>query len=266
MTDFVFCARGTGEPYAGNMLDNVTRNIRGVTVEQVVHSASISLDNPTRDPLAPSGDNSADQIVNWLRHRIAVLGPHDRYIVLGYSLGAVGVTRWLKVATDTARCVLVGTIADPSRRAGVSYGLPIPPDRFGIYATGGTGTVPNDQHSTPPLYEIANPNDVMTSCPAVSPLHAFAGPVMAFALTDPGALVSQLLARGIEDVVSDLANVRYWADPGWWSWPSDLVGFTNGQHTTAYGLPMWRDSANRPVSGIDLLTHVCNWRLTAVMA
>ena len=44
-----------------------------------------------RDPLAPSGDNSATQVVNWLRSRIGALGPRDRYIVLGYSL----VVTWL---------------------------------------------------------------------------------------------------------------------------------------------------------------------------
>lgn len=262
MSDFIFCARGTGEPLTGNMLDNVTRQVRNVTVEQVMYSASISLDNSGRDPLAPSGDNSATQVVNWLRSRIGALGPRDRYIVLGYSLGSVGAIRWLKSTLDVAGCLMVGTVADPSRRAGTSYGLPIRADRFGIYATGGTGTVANDQRSPLPLFEIANPNDVMTSCPAVSPLHAFAGPVMAFGLTTPESVVAQLLDRGIEDVVSDLANLAHWFDPGWWSWPADLAGFAGGQHTTAYGLPMWRDSANRPVSGIDLLARVCNWKLT----
>ncbi|WP_336672093.1 hypothetical protein [Tsukamurella sp. USMM236] len=264
MSVFVFCARGTGEPVSGNMLDNVTRQLREVTVEQVIYSASISLDNAARDPLAPSGDNSATQVVDWLRSRTAALHPGDRYIVLGYSLGAVGVNRWLKTSADTAGCLMVGTIADPSRRAGVSYGLPIAPNRFGIYATGGTGTVPNDQRSPVPLFEIASPGDVMTSCPAVSPLHAFAGPVMAFTLTDPNRLIAQLVDDGIEDVVSDLANVGHWFDPGWWSWPADLSGFASGQHTTAYGLPMWRDSANRPVSGIDLLARVCSWKKSVV--
>ncbi|KXO99099.1 hypothetical protein [Tsukamurella pseudospumae] len=260
MSDFVFCARGTGEPYAGNMLDNVVGRLRDVTVEQVVHSASISLDNAARDPLAPSGDNSATQIVNWLRTRIAALHPGDRDIVLGYSLGAVGVIRWLKTSPDTRGCLMVGTIADPSRRGGVSYGMPIATDRSGIYSTSGTGTVPHDQRSPVPLIEIASPGDVMTSCPAVSPLHAFAGPVMAFTLTDPNALIAQLVDDGIEDVVSDLANVGHWFEPGWWSWPADLAGFASGAHTTAYGLPMWRDSANRPVSGIDLLARVCSWK------
>ncbi|WP_019204019.1 hypothetical protein [Tsukamurella sp. 1534] len=264
MTVFVFCARGTGEPTTGNMLDNVTRRIHGAVVEQVVHTASISLDNAAGDPLAPSGDNSANQIVHWLDDRISALGPGDRYIVLGYSLGAVGAIRWLRRGTGTARCLLVGTIAGPSRRAGVSYGLPIATDLSGIHSSGGTGTVSNDQRSAPPLYEIANPRDVMTSCPRVSPLHAFAGPVMAFGLTTPQTLVAQLLDRGIEDVVSDLANAAHWLDPGWWSWPADLAGFATGQHTTAYGLPMWRDSANRPVSGIDLLARVCNWKISEV--
>ena len=264
MSVFVFCARGTGEPVSGNMLDNVTRQLRDATVEQVAYSASISVDNASRDPLAPSGDNSATQVVDWLRSRVAALHPGDRYIVLGYSLGAVGVIRWLGTSPDTAGCLMVGTIADPSRRSAVSYGLPIAPNRLGIYATGGTGTVTNDQRSPVPLFEIASPGDVMTSCPAVSPLHAFAGPVMAFTLTDPNRLIAQLVDDGIDDVVSDLANVGHWFDPGWWSWPADLAGFASGQHTTAYGLPMWRDSANRPVSGIDLLARVCSWKKSVV--
>lgn len=257
MTVFVFTARGATEPLVGNMIDQVTRQLKHVTVEEIPHTASMSINNANRDPLAPSGDNSATQVVDWLNARTARLTPSDRFIVLGHSLGSVGVTRWLKQTTDH-RCLMVGHIANPSRRAGVSYGMPARPGTSGIYAP--WGTVPNDQRSTIPVYEIANPGDVITSCPASSPLHAFAGPVMAASLRDPGKLIDQLRTRGIEEVLMNIANIRHWTNPSWWSWPADLNGFASGQHTTAYSQPMWRDSNARPVSGIDLLARVCQWR------
>lgn len=277
MTVYVFRARGTTEPYGReSMLGHVTDLIRrahpDVVIEDVVHSASISIDNATRDPLAPSGDNCANQIVAWLNARIARLGPDDLFIVLGYSLGAVGTTRWLKqYRLGGARCLMVGHIASPSRRPGTSYGLPNGYDsdpvrhtldpRAGIYSTQGTGTVPHDLGAVVPLVEIANPNDVMTSCPKVSPLHAFAGPVMAADLRDPGALFDQLRAGGIERIVASVANVANWANARWWTWAGDLAAFMQHTHTTDYALPMWRDSAGKPVSGIDLLARQANWRI-----
>ncbi|MGZ9829939.1 hypothetical protein ACXYTP_23785 [Tsukamurella ocularis] len=273
---FIFDARGTTEPYEGNMLGHVIALVRrahpDVRVEHVVHAASISLNNATRDPLAPSGNNSANQIVAWLRARIAQLGPDDRYIVLGYSLGAVGTARHLKLYGGDHRCLMYGNIASPSRRAGTIYGLPEGLDhnpmtrandrRSGIYATQGTGTAVHSLGTAVPLVEIANPSDVMTSCPAVSPLHAFAGPVMAFDFRRPGDLVEQLREGGIEDIVENLANVGNWANPRWWTWIGDLAAFMQRTHTLDYGLPMWRDSANRPVSGIELLARQIAWRIS----
>ncbi|RDB46203.1 cutinase family protein [Tsukamurella tyrosinosolvens] len=277
MTVYVFRARGTTEPYGrASMLGHVTDQVRrvhpGVVIEDVVHSASISFDNATRDPLAPSGDNCANQIVAWLNQRVAQLGPNDVFVVLGYSLGAVGVTRWLaQHRPGGARCLMVGLIANPSRRAGTTYGLPNGYDsdpvrhtldaRAGIYSTQGTGTVAHHLGSTVPLVEIANPNDVMTSCPKVSPLHSFAGPVMAADLRDPGALIEQLRAGGIERIVASVANVANWANARWWTWVGDLDAFMKHTHTTDYALPMWRGSDGRPVSGIDLLARQANWRI-----
>lgn len=280
MAVYIFRARGTTEPYGrtsmlGHVTDQIQRVHTDAVIEDVVHSASISVNNAARDPLAPSGDNCANQIVAWINRRVAQLGPRDLFIVLGYSLGAVGTTRWLaqwRPLPNSARCLMVGHIASPSRAPGATYGIPNGFDsdpmrhvldaRAGIYSTLGTRTVPFHLGSPVPLVEIANPNDVMTSCPKVSPLNAFAGPVMAADLRNPAALFAQLSRGGIEQIVSSVANVANWANARWWTWVGDLDAFMKHTHTTDYALPMWRGSDGRPVSGIDLLARQCNWRIT----
>lgn len=280
---YIFDARGTGEPYDINspvtpMLGHIIKQVQAthpdVVVEHVQFTASLSVLAGSRDPLAPSGDNAANQIVRWLRERIAQLGPDDRYIVLGYSLGATGTTRWLVLSGYTdLRCLMVGHIASPSRRAGTTYGVengidvnPFPAAtnlRSGIYSTQGTLTSPNHIGSPVPLVEIANPNDVMTSCPKNSPLHAFAGPVMAFSFSDPDGFLEELIeGDGIEDVVASLTRWDNWLDPGWRSWPGDLQAYMTHSHTTDYGLKLWRDSSGKAVSGIDLLARQINWRIS----
>lgn len=281
MRFYIFDARGTTEPYGrdsmlGRVIDVVKVAHPDVIVEHVQHTASISINNATRDPLAPSGDNSANQIVAWLRGRIAQLGPDDFYIVLGYSLGAVGTTRHLKTYGGDHRCLMYGNIANPSRRSGSTYGLPegVDPNpisrgndpRSGIYATQGTGTTVHSLATAVPLVEVANPGDVMTACPKVSPLHAFAGPVMAFSFTNPGDLIEELRNGGIEEIVENVLNIGNWANARWWTWIGDLQAFMTRTHTLDYGLPMWRNSAGRPVSGIKLLADQCNWRIARAKA
>lgn len=281
-------ARGTGEPYSddtmlGHVYGLVRRDHPDVEIVHVQYDAALGVLAGSRDPLAKSGDNAADAIVAWLVAFIAQLGPNDRYIVLGYSLGAVGTTRWLKLHGHLdRRCLMVGHIASPSRAAGTSYGVnngvdvnPWPQRidlRSGIYSTQGSGTVPYHIGSPVPLVEIANPNDVMTSCPKYSPLHSFAGPVMAFTLADPVDLVDELLTGGedgngnVYEIMAALLTPENWLNPGWSSWPFDLQAYMTHSHTTDYGLPLWRNSAGKFVSGITLLGAQISWRITRAKA
>ena len=81
---YIFDARGTGEPYDINspvtpMLGHIIKQVQAthpdVVVEHVQFTAALGVLAGSRDPLAPSGDNAANQIVRWLRERIAQLGP-----------------------------------------------------------------------------------------------------------------------------------------------------------------------------------------------
>lgn len=276
MSVYIFRSRGTGEPYgtADTMLGAVTDRVfaahPGVVVEDVIHAASMSINNPAHDPLAPSGENCANAVVAWLNRRVSRLNPDDLFIVLGYSLGAVGTTRWLRQYRPVAggpTLLMVGHVANPSRRETTSYGLPYTAGASGIYSTQGTGTVANTHASPLPLIEIVNPADVMTTCYAESPLHAFSGPVMAFTATDPGDLVEDLIDGGIEQVMASVLNFANWFRPHFWTWAGELHAFmTGGVHTTAYHIPMWRDSAGQPVSGVELLARQCSWRITRATA
>ncbi|AKJ71720.1 hypothetical protein TIN2_30 [Tsukamurella phage TIN2] len=281
---FIFDARGITESYepVGNFVPMLTRVVRlvkkvhpDVIVEHIQYRASISAINADRDPFAPSGDNGANDIVKWLRARIAKLGPEDYYIVVGYSGGAVGTTRHLKLFGGDHRCLMYGNIASPSRSSATTYGLgngfdwnPITrfnEPRSGIYSTQGTRTTVHNLGTAIPLVEIANPADVMTSCPQVSPLHVFAGPVMAFDLKNPLELIGQLQARGIDDIARNMLTPTNWLCPGWTSWPSDLIAYSRHTHTTDYfDLKLFRDSANKAISGVELLARQINWRISRV--
>ncbi|AKJ71827.1 hypothetical protein TIN4_30 [Tsukamurella phage TIN4] len=280
---FIFDARGITESYepVGNFVPMLTKVIRlvkkvhpDVVVEHIQYRASISAINADRDPFAPSGDNGANDVVKWLRARIAKLGPEDYYIILGYSGGAVGTTRHLKLYGGDHRCLMYGNIANPSRAAGNTYGVgngfdwnPITRRnelREGIYATQGTGTTVHNLSTKVPLVEIANPNDVMTSCPKASPLHAFAGPVMAFDFRNPFDLIKQLRERGIEEIARNMLTVDNWLNPGWRSWPWDLDAYMKHTHTTDYELKGWADSNGKGISGVELLARQINWRISRV--
>lgn len=240
MTDYWFWARGTTEPFGNNMLSNSVGKMlpKHVVQVEIPHSASISINNAKGDPLAPSGSNCANQIVDWLDTTVADLLPGDRYAVSGYSLGAVGIGRWLNRGQYDHRLLAAGQLASPVRQGGTNTGNWIDPTRSGIYRM---WQKPSDLYraTIPPLYEIANANDVMTSCPEKSPLPEFAGPVMAAELGKPWELIAQLENGGIDSIVRDLTNVQNWFSKDWWGWGKQLQQFATTEHTHAYFRNEW---------------------------
>lgn len=234
----VLTCRGTGEPLGSpdNMLASVTGRLDPAKYEigpDVGYPASIGPANPQGSALGCSEQQSIDQGLTAL---VAAIGDTPNKVgLLGYSLGAEVVTRFLeaKARGEYPDCAVewAATIANPLRREGDS--IDPNPAGFGI----------NGQHAAWPAdirtWEVANPDDGITSCPPDSPLRTLADTVSAFSFAQLGGWTADLITRMREN--------RWQPDTfGWWLHPvrtwqlwdraADLMqGYlTGGQHNSVY--------------------------------
>lgn len=178
MTIDIITVRGTGEPWNGsqNMLANVTRklDVSRFRMQDLSYPATVGPGggNLLGASEAQSVEQGVENLAATIRHTPNVVG------LLAYSLGAMVVSRFLerKAAGDYFDCevAFAGLIANPLRREsdsvgdiGVGYGI-----------AGQRGEAP----ARIPVYEIANPLDGITCCPAGSPLHALADELADFSL------------------------------------------------------------------------------------
>lgn len=233
--DVVTC-RGTGEPYGGsrNMLSWVTAKLDHTkyhVLADISYPASIGVANQSWNVVGPSETESVrvgmDNLANLIR------STPNAVCVLGYSLGAEVVSRFLEAQADGqyADCEIAVSVcvANPLRREGDS----IDPGPAGFGINGQMLANPKHEH-----FEVANPHDVITSCDPESPLRGLADTVSAFGLAQIGGWAG--------DVVDRLRYQRFqpvaW---GWWQHPirtwdlyeqaaQDVQGYLTGQHTIEY--------------------------------
>lgn len=234
----VLTCRGTGEPLASpdNLLTAVTSKLDPAKYEigpDVDYPASIGPVNPQRGLNGCSELQSIDFGVLALVAEIQ--STPNKVGILGYSLGAEVVTRFLeaKARGDYPDCEVAwaANIANPLRIAGDS----IDPNPTGFGINGPHGPWPADI----PAWEVANPADAITSCPADSPLRTLADTVSAFSFAALGGWTTNLANR--------LRGNRWQPDRfGWWLHPirtwslwsqaADLMdGYLDkGEHNKAY--------------------------------
>ncbi|MFJ4652710.1 PE-PPE domain-containing protein [Nocardia sp. NPDC088792] len=234
----VLTCRGTGEQRnsPGNMLAAVTGRLdpaKYVIGPDVDYPASIGPANPQ----AVLGGCSEEQSISDGIHALvdAIRATPNRVGLLGYSLGAEVVTRFLeaKARGEYADCEIAwaANVANPLRREGDS----IDPRPVGYGINGPHGPWP----AGIPTWEAANPNDGITSCPADSPLRTLADTVSAFGFAQLGgwtlALADRLRAHRWQP-----ARLGWWLSPvrTWelWAQAAGLMDgyLRGGQHTLVY--------------------------------
>ncbi|GAA4394678.1 PE-PPE domain-containing protein [Tsukamurella soli] len=266
----VFTVRGATEALTGNMLSGVVGQLDTANFShvEIPYSASLSVYSLGADPFAPSGIDSVTEGVADLRSAVAALPAGATYAVLGYSLGAIVVTRWLAERGLDPHCLLVGCLANPARLSGNSHGA----------VSVGSGVCTHTQIGAPNpgdpgsdgtrvsgtrVVEIANPADVITSCPEDSIIRFLPGPLLSFSFTNPDEELRQL----IESSLPQAEQLALAGGVAWWDALTQLPqawnlieGFFEGRHTTDYGLKLWKDAAGQAISGIDLLAKaVTDW-------
>ncbi|MGW0043362.1 alpha/beta fold hydrolase [Rhodococcus sp. NPDC003348] len=179
----VLTCRGIAEPLEANMLTNTTTLLDPTrfTTREVPWEASYG---PYPEPGGSSFDKALADGRALLLDMIA--DDPNPVVLLGYSGGAALAGN---VAAEIARGLHpdlvvrgVGLIADPLRPE--SAGLP----GWGIAGRRSIG-------GAMPVWQIADPRDVICCCPANSPLRTLADQSAAFSLADPRAWVVDLLDR-----------------------------------------------------------------------
>lgn len=251
MTTRLITVCGTGEVPGSptTMLSLVAKEITApVKRVDLQYPASIALANAAGNLRGVSETVSRRVGVNRLRAE--VLRSPEPAILAGYSLGALVVSDFLEQATGNLMVLpeiaAVVNIANPARHRSQSYGLP----SFGYGLDGEHGVWPDA-----PVFEIANPVDMITSAPDLSPWRQLAIALRQTSLADPWRTATAFL-----DSLDDMHRLSLgenWTDPQWWrayaEAPAWLRGYLfDGQHTFAYGQDLWRDPKGLPTSGISL--------------
>ena len=200
----VLVCRGIGESKPSPMLSNVTRLLdpKRFVVKEVPWSASYG---PAPAPFGSSFDTSLREGRTLLLDMIRQ--DPNLVVLLGYSGGAALAGN---VAAEIGRgehpgLVIsgVGLISDPLRHPGLTS-----PD-WGI---AGVRRI----WGTFPVWHMSDPKDVITCCPANSPLRTIADQSAAFSLIDPKAwgwdLVERLRQQRWQATITNWRNVReVWA-------------------------------------------------------
>ncbi|MFB7719344.1 PE-PPE domain-containing protein [Nocardia sp. NPDC056100] len=234
----VLTCRGTGERLGApeNMLAQVTLRLDSGKYRigpDVDYPASIGPANPQN---RYGGCSEEDSIVSGVAALVsAIREAPDRVGILGYSLGAEVVSRFLeaKARGEYADCEVAwaANIANPMRMQGDSIDANAP--GFGI--NGEHGPWPEDI----PTWEAANPSDGIPCCPADSPLRALADTVSAFSFAQLGGwgagLVEKFRGSRWQPGAYQWRQhpIRHWR---LWTQAADLMqGYlSGGAHNAAY--------------------------------
>lgn len=230
----VITVRGTGERLASphNMLANVTRGLdqhRFATIVDLAYPASIGMMNPERAfagvSLARSVELGLMTLATEIRRTPLPV------VLLGYSLGAIVVTRFLEAQArgmnPDCEVAFAACIANPLRQPGDSRDAPGAPG-FGIAGSPVLGRI----------WEVANPRDGITCCPADSPLRTAADGLSAYSFAVGGGWSQDLLDRVLRRRWQPV-NLDWWRDPlgAWRAHEQAAVlvrDYLAGEHGPAY--------------------------------
>lgn len=254
ITTWVVTVRGTGEKQDGgqNMLDLVVRELNQPHVHlDLNYPAAISFANAQQNLFGVSGDRSIHLGVEELRQVIQRSTPTDRFVLLGYSLGAIIVSLLLETAEEVllSKIIGAGCIANPMRRKTESYGI-----TAGGYGLFRERFLPRKKV---PFVEIASPQDMITSSRQDSILRPFVAEILAFSVAAPGPAAQKFFS----DLLIGKNNIPPQAiwDGRLGQMLKDARGYLSGEHTIAYGRKLWYDPINGVrapgpnYSGIELL-------------
>ncbi|AOE44392.1 lysin B [Gordonia phage Ghobes] len=231
----VLLLRGTGESQAHperNLLWAVVRQLpESWSREEVTYPASISFANQNRNLFGVSGDRSVLLGVEQLRATLRNAHPDDRFVVLGYSLGALVGTKFLESLEPVLRSKVLaaGFVANPLRPKGLSAG------RGDV---GGFGLV--DSVELPWLerrWELARPDDVVTAARADSLFRPWAEEVLAFSVADPAPAVQKFFWDTL--LGKNQLPVAALFDGRFEQAAKDARGYLSTAHTLGYGLRQW---------------------------
>lgn len=234
----VITVRGTGERRASpdNMLAHVTRSLETPlfpTIVDLAYPASIGMMNPDRTLAGVSLDKSVE--LGLIALATEIRRTPLPVVLLGYSLGAIVVTRFLEAQArginPDCEVVFAACIANPLRQPGDSrdvYGAP----GFGI--AGSTALSP----ALGRIWEVANPRDGITCCPADSPLRTAADGLSAYSFAVGGGWSQDLLDRVLRRRWQPV-NLDWWRDPlgAWRAHEQAAVlvrDYLAGEHGPAY--------------------------------
>ena len=238
----VITVRGTGERHnsGDNLLAFVTDQLDRTRFRAVdlAYPASVGIANPDRSLAGVSADRSVQLGVRALAAEI-VCAPY-RVVLVGYSLGALVVTRFLEAQArgDYADCHVyaAANVANPLRAPGCSLGETTWLPGFGIQGRHHPLSV---ESRDPWAYvEVANPLDGICCCPEDSPLRFASDGLSAFSFVVGGGWSADLADRVLR---------RRWQpfSIDWWRNPKRVAethfeaaalvhGYLTGQHTRAY--------------------------------
>lgn len=241
MTVYFLTLRGTSEKLKDpmSMFGIVSKDIGDASWIDISYPASVGFANESNNAFGDSLDESTKEGVENLTQMIKNLSTFDptaKYVLGGYSLGSLVVNRWLHEVPLmlTSNIVRVVHIANPLRAEGDSF-------MRESYGTGITGQ-PVVQIDGLPTYNLANPEDMITSLNKKSPLRNLVPWVYAMDLDNPREWVESVIRQAQEKALWQ-ARFRFF-DSEWYDaiarMPGDLYGYAlGGNHTLAYGEKKW---------------------------
>lgn len=208
--------RGIGEELRTVSSDPVPRNMCGNLYKYLDPAEFVLIDVPWSATYGPAGSKllNGDSYDVALRQAYGIgmdtilqLPPETPFFVVGYSGGAAAagslVSSFLR---DNDMLAGVGLVADP-----LSPGdFPEPGMPHGI-----SGKRKVMVREGVPVWDLADPNDVIPRCDFPSPLRTFADQSAAFSLADPAAWHADLLDR--------LKKGRW--QPSAWDWLDPIGSF-----------------------------------------
>lgn len=236
----VITVRGTGEQLNGesNLLRAVTLRLERPKFPIFVdlpYPASIGIMNPNRNLAGVSMQQSL--ATGEMALAAEIRRTPNPVVLLGYSLGAMVVTRFLESQAggefDDCEVAFAANIANPLRRLGDSV------DQAGAPGFGIAGQrEPFTPWQLARYVEVANPRDGITCCPADSPLRTAADGLSNYSFAVGGGwsadLVDRILRRRWQPVGLD------WLRDPLGAWRSHAFAaeqvrdYLTGQHGPAY--------------------------------
>lgn len=247
---YVVTVRGTGEPRNSKdtMLAQVTRYLPGIHVD-LDYPASISFANQQKSLFGVSGDRSVLLAVEALRKLVQQSAPDARFVLLGYSLGGIVVSKFLEAPElgMLSKVVCAGNIANPLRRTAQSVGRPS--KGWGLAGQRRLGP------ASVPVFEVANPNDFITSALPNSLYRPFVEEILAFSVQNPGPAANKFFWDTFtgRNPVPPAAFFDGRFDQA----VADGRGYLSTAHSWDYGLKNWTYNGVR-WSGPQLLARLVN--------